>query len=189
MKYIELTRGKRAVVDDCDFEYLSRWKWHYGNGYAVRHTRRIHGKQKTVIMHRELSGAKLGEVTHHRDRDRLNDTRANLYIYRSIGEHTAYHHTGRKASVEERRRRSKAHQGIKYGGISIYFGISWHKARKKWRARIKRDGKEFHLGLFENEGEAAEAYNRKAQELFGDFACLNDIVLVGETYPLFGRAC
>jgi len=32
MKHIELTQGKRAVVDEADYEWLSQWKWHLDMG-------------------------------------------------------------------------------------------------------------------------------------------------------------
>ena len=37
MATIKLTKGKFAIVDDADFEYLSQWKWWTDSqGYAVR---------------------------------------------------------------------------------------------------------------------------------------------------------
>jgi hypothetical protein len=47
-------------------------------------------------------------------------------------------------------------------------GVTAH--RNKWVARIMRDGKALHLGLFETAEEAHRAYAAKAAELFGDFA-------------------
>lgn len=52
MKQIPLTQGKVALVDDSDFEELSKYKWHSvmfpGNGkfYASRMPSRIDGKRK-----------------------------------------------------------------------------------------------------------------------------------------------
>jgi hypothetical protein len=59
------------------------------------------------------------------------------------------------------------------GGSSRHKGISWEKKRKKWRAAIQYDNKKYALGYFENEIAAAKAYDKKAAELFGQFACLN----------------
>ncbi len=44
-------------------------------------------------------------------------------------------------------------------------GISWHKQNKKWRAQINVNGKNTHLGLFENIEEAKVAWVTKATEL------------------------
>jgi len=43
---------------------------------------------------------------------------------------------------------------------SEYTGVSWNKRRKEWRSyiRINKKGSHFHLGLFEDEEEAAKAY-------------------------------
>jgi hypothetical protein len=39
----------------------------------------------------------------------------------------------------------------------------------KWRAYIKFNGKEMHLGLFDNLEDAIQARQNKAQELFGEY--------------------
>jgi hypothetical protein len=45
----------------------------------------------------------------------------------------------------------------------------------KWASRIAYEGKRIYLGYYDDETEAAEAYNMKALELFGEFANLNKI--------------
>jgi len=47
--------------------------------------------------------------------------------------------------------------------------------QKKWRAYIAVNGKIFHLGCFQNEIDAAKAYNQAAIKYFGGFACLNSV--------------
>ena len=45
-------------------------------------------------------------------------------------------------------------------GFSKYAGVSFSKASNKWKAQIKIDGKQRHLGSYENEEEAAADYAR-----------------------------
>ena len=58
---------------------------------------------------------------------------------------------------------------------SQYKGVSWKKKNRKWAAAITIHGKQTHLGYFNNEEEAALAYNKAAMERFGEFAKPNVI--------------
>jgi len=58
-------------------------------------------------------------------------------------------------------------------GSSMYKGVYWHKLAKKWGARITKNYKQHHIGLFISEKKAAMAYDEKARELFGEFALTN----------------
>lgn len=58
----------------------------------------------------------------------------------------------------------------KRGSTSKYKGVSFDKQRKKWRARYQNaDGKYVHIGYFDTELEAHEAYVEKVKELHGEF--------------------
>jgi len=158
MKQIPLTQAKIAIVDDSDYELVSRYKWfavknsRSENYYAVR---RIdsNGKQTTVLMSRFILGLEAGDkreadhIYHHT----LDNRRSNLRIV----SHAENQHN----------------QKLRMNMTSLFKGVC-HQ-RNKWRAYIVVDGKQIHLGLFEVEIDAAMAYDQKAIELFGDFACLN----------------
>lgn len=58
---------------------------------------------------------------------------------------------------------------------SIYKGVFYVKSRRRWMASIQYDGVKKNLGYYFTENEAAEVYNNKAKELFGEFASLNEI--------------
>ena len=60
---------------------------------------------------------------------------------------------------------------------SPFKGVAWHKPQAKWRAQIQFGKKKEHLGYFDHEHEAALAYNKRATELFGEFAVLNRVEL------------
>jgi len=51
-------------------------------------------------------------------------------------------------------------KSIGMGATSKYRGVYFHKATNKWRARIEIDGKEHHIGLYDNEEQAAVDYAR-----------------------------
>jgi hypothetical protein len=51
--------------------------------------------------------------------------------------------------------------------------VSWQKQPRKWRAAINIDGKQRHLGHFDDPADAARAYDRAALEAWGEFAVLN----------------
>jgi len=56
---------------------------------------------------------------------------------------------------------------------SKYKGLEWDKIQRKWKVRIQCDGRKIYLGSFSKEIDAAKAYDKKARQLFKEFACLN----------------
>ena len=159
MKKISLTQNKYALVDDEDYEDLNQFKWYYCNGYAYR-TENIgvfRGKirKKTIAMHREVNKTPKGLVTDHINRKTLDNKKINL----------------RSCTDVENCRNTK----ITKNSSSRFKGVSWDKSREKWAAYIKINWKKRYLGRFSSEKCAARAYNKSAEELFGEFARLNKI--------------
>lgn len=58
---------------------------------------------------------------------------------------------------------------------SQYKGVTWDKQTNKWMVQIKINKKQIHLGRFTNEIDAAKAYNKKATELFKEYANINEV--------------
>jgi hypothetical protein len=148
VRQIPLGDGVYAYVDAADYEWLSRWTWTLCNGYAGRRE-----KGKLILMHREITQASKGMVVDHKNRNKLDNTRDNLHVC---------------TQQENMRNRSKQRNAS-----SRFVGVSYCKTRGKWRARIRFDGRSIYLGEFTEEVEAARAYDRKAVELYGEFARLN----------------
>lgn len=60
-----------------------------------------------------------------------------------------------------------------FGSSSDYLGVSKQTQTGKWRARIMFNRIEIGAGCFEDEDDAAQAYDILAQEYFGEYANLN----------------
>ena len=151
VRYIPLTRRMVAIVDAADYEWLSRHRWFAkgkeGKYYAGRSVR-----GKIIMMHREIMKAPPGMVVDHIDGSGLHNCRRNMRV------------CTRQQNLCNTRPR---------GGRSQYKGVRWETRRNKWVAEITCKGKRYYLGYFDDEIEAAKAYDRKARELFGPFARLN----------------
>ena len=148
VRLIPLGDGYYAYVDPADYEWLSQWKWHMQGGYAVRYE-----KKKLIFMHRQITDAPKGKVVDHKNRNRLDNTRINLRIC------THAQNTQNARKIQ--------------GTYSRFKGVSYRKERDKYFAQIYQNGDQNYLGLFAKETDAARAYDRKAVELFGEFARVN----------------
>lgn len=60
-------------------------------------------------------------------------------------------------------------------GTSLFKGVSRCKQREKWQVHIMINYKSIFLGRFDNETDAAKAYNKAATKYFRKFAYLNEV--------------
>ena len=148
IKRIPLGEGQYALVDAADHEWLRQWTWRLQNGYAVRYE-----NGRRIYMHRVLMEPPAGMLVDHVNRSKLDNCRANLRVC-TPQENT--HNRGKRA-----------------GSSSRFKGVGYHKMERKWYAKLRVGGIPIWLGYFVDEIEAARVYDRKAVELFGEFACLN----------------
>jgi hypothetical protein len=151
---IKLTKGYYAIVDSEDYEKLAKEDWQFYQGkrnnlYAARM-----GIGKIVYMHREITNAPIGKVVHHKDGNGLNNTKENLQVI----------------TLAENNRCCRKTKNPK---SSKYKGVAFITSRRKWQTRIVYNGITKFLGYFENEEDAARAYDEAAKVHHGDFAVLN----------------
>ncbi len=64
-------------------------------------------------------------------------------------------------------------QPHKEGTKSRYKGVTLHPQVPKWMAALTNGPKRIHLGLFDDEKDAALAYDKAAREYYGIYARLN----------------
>ncbi len=158
MKLIELHSKKYpglfTQVNDEDYEWLSKYRWNVFNNHGRSfYARTSLSYQTPILMHRMiLSNCK--KQIDHKDRNGLNNQRNNL----------------RPATYSLNAGNQRKNQGI---WTSQYKGVHWNKKSQKWQAVIHKNNKQINLGRFTDEINAAKAYDKKAKELFGEYACLN----------------
>ena len=162
MKKIELTQNQYALVDDEDFDKLNQYKWcaQYSSGvesfYAVRGE-----NQKILLMHRIIMNTPRGMQTDHINHNTLDNRKENLRIC-----------TGSQNQMNLIKHKKATSN---YKGVTIVKKMYKNTIYKYWYARICVNRKVIELGYFRNEIQAVKAYNKKAKELFGEYALLNKI--------------
>lgn len=152
MRTAFLTRGKVALIDDEDFERVVRHRWSMSkSGYASGAVN-INGQHKKVLLHRMILLAPSGTSVDHINGNRLDCRRSNLRLA-----------TRTENARNQRKRPSR----------SQFKGVAWHERARKWQAGICIKGRRIHLGLFDEEIEAAHAYDDAARNHFREFARTN----------------
>lgn len=153
MKFIPLTQGKVALVDDEDFELVSKFNWSATKArktwYAKRYVNRD-GLETTISLHVMLLPPKEGFITDHKNGNGLDCQKHNL----------------RYATWQQNNRNRSSLTRTK---TSQFRGVCWHIRQKVWLAGIRISGKQLHLGRFQIEEDAARAYDSAARLYFGEF--------------------
>jgi hypothetical protein len=154
-KKINLLNGGYALVDDADFNELSKYKWRdQGNGY-VQTSYYINRKRIREYMHRKITGAKTSEVVDHINHNKADNRRSNLRVCTS--------------------QLNAANTRIRKDNASGYKGVYLDKKRYKWIANIYVNKKCKYLGSFDSPHDAARIYNFWAVDIYGEYAYLNNI--------------
>jgi hypothetical protein len=65
MKHIPLTQGQFAIVDDADFEWLSKWKWTAQRSKWGYYAFRRQAEEEAAVAYERASRQYFGEF--HRD--------------------------------------------------------------------------------------------------------------------------
>lgn len=98
-----------------------------------------------------------------------------MYVYGEWPEDQIDHIDGNRANNSIRNLRpatnplNHANRGPQKNNTSGYKGVYWLKRDKKWLAKIVKNGRQIHLGRFDDPEEASLAYEKATQSLNGEF--------------------
>jgi hypothetical protein len=151
-----LTKGYLSLISREDGEQFGSVGWRAmvmkGQVYARRNTPRVDGKQKTLLLHREISCPTADQEVDHKDQHKL-------FGYKIVD--------NRRENLRNvSRGQNQANRRKQVGCSSRFKGVYWFKRDEKWNARIKVNQRHVHLGRFVNETEAAEAYDQAHEQHF-----------------------
>lgn len=145
-RYIELTQGYEALVDNADYEQLSKYSWHYDRGYAARTIPGV----GIEYMHRMVNKTPKGLQTDHINHNKLDNRQENLRTC-----DTSQNHLNNPTRTDN---------------TSGHKGVVWHKRNQKWQAQLGINGKCKYLGQYEQLEDAIRAYAQAAKRHYGEFA-------------------
>ena len=142
-----------AIVDDEDYEIVSKFKWHIQRVYTGGFYYRTAINNKKVYMHRLITKAQEDEEVDHINRIIHDNRRINLRI------------CGRTGNCQNK--------SSMIGATSKYLGVSYVSHANRWAAELRKNYKRVFRNSYLTEEQAALAYNDAAIKYHGEFANLN----------------
>ena len=143
-----------TVIDQDDYLCVKEQKWHLSQkGYVL--TNGIPRHLTHVIMGPIPIGLEIDHINH----DTLDNRKTNLRIVNHY--------------------QNMANQQLRKSNTSGFKGVTWEKSSQKWVAQLRHKNKCLKLGRYRSKEEAALSYNRKAVEIWGEYASLNICAMGG----------
>lgn len=136
-----------TIIDTEDLERCKPIKWHLRDGYVIG----------PIPLAWFLKGKKKYEkcIVDHIDANPLNNKKSNLQLI----------------TIQQ----NQYKKSMQRNNTSGYRGVYYLKGNKKWKASVNYNYKQYYVGEYNTPEEAALAYNKKANELYGEFAKLNKL--------------
>lgn len=153
--FLMLGKKQFVLLDHSDAIKAGKWRWMKSSaGYAVRRKRKHEGRHPPFVsLHCFIAGSTIENECDHINRVPLDCRRLNLR------DATKSQNGGNRPKPNRR------------NATSRFKGVSRVKGRQRWL--VAGAGK--NLGRYDNEEEAARAYNAWASKYFGEFAYLNPV--------------
>lgn len=148
--------NEEILFDLEDYDLIKDYYWYIQYVNKERTYKRVVGVVKHgqyIKMHRLIMNVSNDLVIDHINQNPLDNRKSNLRI----------------CSQKENMRNRKQNKENKVGVKGVY-----QIKNGSYCAQIGKDGLPYYLGLYKTIKEAADAYDLKAKELFGEFAYLNN---------------
>ena len=142
------TKGEEFYFDKDDYQKIKEYTWYLDkDGYVIAYESNT---GKTIRFHRLVMNCPEGMYVDH--------------IFHKVTDNRKSQLRGVTCS------QNNMNRGISKNNTSSVTGVSWHKARNKWKAYITINGKTKHLGFFINKEDAIQARLEAEKKYFGEFS-------------------
>jgi len=168
------TNGKKKrqfIIDKEDYDRIKGFGWYVGPGdYIVAPAKfKTYSKngnlfRPRVYLHRLIMKASIDDLICFKNKDNNDYRKENLIVVNDEHKHAYKRHYKTYAGKPTSSR---------YKGVTRY-----NYGQGGWLAQIGYKGKLHNLGVYKTQEEAAEAYNNKAYEFWGEYANLNKLTSV-----------
>lgn len=142
-------KGKFAKVSHEDYERLSQYNWYVTQGYVETSAYPKHYRMHRMVLNAEYESAHIDHI----NRDKLDNRRSNLRLCSQAENNRNVHQKGR--------------------GANTYQGVRFDKKLGKWTANFHFEGKNYYLGAYDSEIDAAKVRDGIAKFLDPNFSFLN----------------
>lgn len=154
---LKITKGQETLIDLEDFKRVAIYRWKAskpskGNKFYAKRNAHVNKKERVLSLSRFIMNAPKELEVDHKNGDSLDNRKCNLRLCTATQNRVSFRSKNEKYS-------------------SKYRGVSKH--RNKWLAQIGIKGKASYIGVFSDPIEAARARDKKALEVYGEFAQLN----------------
>lgn len=161
MRILQVQPGVFVILDNEDYDTVANLSWylehrrtHIIHKYYVRIKGKLHQKHIRLENFLIEHDPKLYYVVHKTEN--IFDFRKDNLEAVPIG-------------------RFNASRNLLRTNTSGFKGVTWRKDTGRWMAQITCNGVHYNLGSFLELKDAALAYNKKALDVYGDKAWLNDV--------------
>lgn len=151
--------GYKVLVDDEDYERISRYKWSVNkkskNDIYFRTHQYVNGNRVTISLHRYIMGCKYrdGNRVDHIDHNTFDNRKCNMRLCTE--------------QENNQNRRKPVTNTTGYKGVRVSTGDN------RWGAVVAINDKNVRVGTYSSPEEAARMYDMLALKLHGEFACTN----------------
>lgn len=151
MKFITLTQGYKARVDDDDYERVIKHKWLFSySSYAARSViDKITHKKSILFLHNFVNPPPEGFTNDHINRNRLDCRKENLRFA-----------TRTQQMINRVNENQSGFRGVFPKG-------------NNWMVIVTNKGNRYYGGTYGNIINAAKVYDKLAKRYHGEFAILN----------------